>query len=53
MSVCIFMYLVSEADVILPLHITHSSRFQNALMVKAVWDAKVMTVSETIREDIL
>ncbi len=39
-------HLVSEADVIPPLHFTDPSRFQQALMVKAVWDTKVMTVSE-------
>lgn len=46
------MYLVPEADVISPVHITHSCRFQQTLIVKAVWDAEVMTVSETIREDL-
>ncbi len=39
-------HLVSETDVIYPFNFTDLSRFQHALMVKAVWDTKVMTVSE-------
>ncbi len=40
------MNLVSEADVILPVEFTDSSRFQHALMVKTVRNAEIMTVSE-------
>ncbi len=40
------MNLVSEADVIPPVDFTDLSRFQHALMVKAVRKAEIMTVSE-------
>ncbi len=39
-------HLVSEADVIPLVHFTDPSRFQQTLIVKAVWDAQVITVSE-------
>lgn len=39
------IYLVSEADMIPPIHLTDPSRFQQTLMIKPVWDSKIMTVS--------
>jgi len=38
-------HLVSEADVISPVHFTDSSKLQQTLMVKTVSNAQVMTVS--------
>ncbi len=45
-------HLVSEADVISPLHFTDQSRFQQTLIVKTVWDAQVITVSERVNTNI-
>ena len=38
--------LVSGTDVLLPVHITHSGKLEEAVVVKVILDAQVVAVSE-------